>query len=185
MTRRHVLSLVSRVAASTAGQAFFPSWLSAQHEHTSAPPPETDRWSSYSPQFFSATDFHSLEQFVSILLPTDETPGAKEAHVAPFIDFILSQSGEYSPETQTQWRHTFDWLNQTSFPHQSTAEQTAFMQEISQRDHANFHHFQLIKELTVYAFYTSRVGLIDNLEYQGLAYLSAFPACTHPEHRTV
>jgi hypothetical protein len=30
--------------------------------------------------------------------------------------------------------------------------------------------------MTVRAFYTSRIGLIDVLEYQGLAYLSEFPA---------
>jgi hypothetical protein len=39
--------------------------------------------------------------------------------------------------------------------------------------------------MTVRAFYTSRVGLIDVLEYQGIAYLTEFPACTHPEHLNV
>jgi hypothetical protein len=29
------------------------------------------------------------------------------------------------------------------------------------------------------------VGLIDVLEYKGLAYLSEFPACTHREHQRV
>jgi hypothetical protein len=41
----------------------------------------------------------------------------------------------------------------------------------------------LIKDMTVRAFYTSRVGLIDVLEYKGNAYLTQFPGCTHSEHQ--
>jgi hypothetical protein len=39
--------------------------------------------------------------------------------------------------------------------------------------------------MTVFAFYTSKAGLVDNLEYKGNAYLTDFPGCTHPEHRRV
>jgi hypothetical protein len=45
--------------------------------------------------------------------------------------------------------------------------------------------YRLIKEMAVHAFYTSRVGLVDVLEYKGLAYLTEFPGCNHPEHHTV
>ena len=51
--------------------------------------------------------------------------------------------------------------------------------------HPGFSAYQLIKEMTVRAFYTSRIGLVDVLEYQGIAYLTAFPACTHAEHHSV
>jgi len=37
--------------------------------------------------------------------------------------------------------------------------------------------------MTVEGFYTSEVGLIDVLEFQGNTYLSEFPGCTHPEHQ--
>ena len=39
--------------------------------------------------------------------------------------------------------------------------------------------------MTVRAYYTSRVGLVESLQYQGIAYLTEYPACTHPEHRKV
>jgi len=39
--------------------------------------------------------------------------------------------------------------------------------------------------MTVRAFYTSRVGLIDVLEYKGNTYLTEFPGCAHPEHHKV
>jgi hypothetical protein len=52
-------------------------------------------------------------------------------------------------------------------------------------DHEGFPVYRLIKEMTVHAFYTSRMGLVDNLEYKGLAYLTEFPGCNHPEHHTL
>jgi choline dehydrogenase-like flavoprotein len=49
--------------------------------------------------------------------------------------------------------------------------------------HAGFGFYALVKDMTVEGFYTSRVGLIDVLGYKGLAILSEFPGCTHPEHQ--
>ena len=44
--------------------------------------------------------------------------------------------------------------------------------------------YRLVKEMTVEGFYSSRVGLMDVLEYKGLTFLPEFPGCTHPEHQT-
>jgi hypothetical protein len=72
-------------------------------------------------------------------------------------------------------------------PHQ----QLSLVQRISEPEHYaskqqdGFPVYRLIKEMTVHAFYTSRVGLVDVLEYKGLAYLTEFPGCNHPEHHTV
>ncbi len=40
----------------------------------------------------------------------------------------------------------------------------------------------LVKDMTVEGFYTSKIGLIDVLDYQGMNYMVDFPGCTHPEH---
>ena len=42
--------------------------------------------------------------------------------------------------------------------------------------------FRLLKNLTADGYYTSRVGLIDELGYKGNTALSQFPSCTVPEH---
>jgi hypothetical protein len=42
--------------------------------------------------------------------------------------------------------------------------------------------FRLIKNLTADGYYTSRVGLLEELGYGGNKYLPAFPQCTVPEH---
>ena len=42
--------------------------------------------------------------------------------------------------------------------------------------------FRLIKNLTADGYYTSRVGLLEELGYTGNTMLASFPACTVPEH---
>jgi glucoside 3-dehydrogenase (cytochrome c) hitch-hiker subunit len=183
MTRREASWLIARATATIAGQSFFPDWLAAGHDMRSGAPPEPDRWTNYKPQFFSAQELASLDAFTAILIPTDETPGAREAHVAAFIDFVVHAAAEYAPETQAQWRKAMRWLDQHKFGGATSVEQTSMVTAMSKRGADGFSQFQLIKQMTVYAFYTSRVGLIDNLEYKGLAYLTEFPGCTHPEHQ--
>ncbi len=42
--------------------------------------------------------------------------------------------------------------------------------------------FRLLKNLTADGYYTSRVGLLDELGYKGNTALAQFPSCTVPEH---
>jgi hypothetical protein len=81
------------------------------------------------------------------------------------------------------------WLTAQNFNALSPADRLALVQASSapERDrstsHDGFSSYKLIKTATIRAYYTSRAGLIDNLEYKGLAYLTAFPSCDHPEHK--
>jgi hypothetical protein len=45
--------------------------------------------------------------------------------------------------------------------------------------------YRLVKRQTVFAFYTSRAGSIEALDYRGNSFNAVFPACEHPEHHTV
>lgn len=45
-----------------------------------------------------------------------------------------------------------------------------------------FAFYKLVKEMTVEAFYSSKIGLMDVLEFKGLSMNPDFPGCTHPEH---
>ena len=162
------------------------------HSHSSDAPPDPHNWHDYQPKFFSTDDFRNLETFSAILIPTDDTPGAREAFVAPFIDFVVQAAAEYAPQMQQQWRDAMAWLRSQNFSALSPEEQLHFVERISapERDRSQprddgFKTYSLLKDMTVHAFYTSRVGLIDALEYKGLAYLTEFPACTHPEHHRV
>ncbi|PYV32000.1 MAG: hypothetical protein DMG22_14925 [Acidobacteria bacterium] len=42
-----------------------------------------------------------------------------------------------------------------------------------------------MKDATIFAYYTSKIGMEQELEYAGDDYHTEFPgACTHPEHQT-
>ncbi len=195
MTRRDLMTLTSRVFGTAAGQTFLALWISsvhAQERHShSSPPPQPAFPNDYPPRFFSPEQFKILQAYTEILIPTDETPGAREAHVAHYIDFVVAAAQEFAPEMQRQWREALAWLSAQRFLDLTPAQRLALVEGMAapERDrsaqHDGFAVYSLIKEMTVFAFYTSRAGLVDNLEYQGLAYLTEFPACTHAEHRNI
>ena len=51
--------------------------------------------------------------------------------------------------------------------------------------HPAYAAYRLIKQSNTFAFYTSRAGMIEALDYKGNSYNVTFPACTHPEHHKV
>jgi hypothetical protein len=192
MTRRDLGWVTAKVFSLAAGAEFFASWLRAGESHSgraTPAPPELDRWKNYQPKFFSPSEFAMLDAYTAILIPSDDTPGAREAYVAPFIDFVVNAAAEYAPDMQTEWRATMKWLREADFQQLPALRQTALIRQAAAPEHdrqatqAGYPAYRLIKNATIHAFYTSRAGLVDTLEYKGLAYLTQFPACDHPEHR--
>lgn len=181
LSRRTLLEQATRAAALPGAAEFFSAWLKAaeDHSHSSAAPPEPPLLRNYQPKFFPAEDFAALEAFTEILIPTDETPGAREAHCAHYIDFVLQAS---PAETQKQWREALSALRDAGFHSADAKGRAAIVEKMSRPEHAAF---RLIKQLNTFAFYTSRAGMIDTLDYKGNSYNTTFPACTHPEHHTV
>lgn len=138
-----------------------------------------------------------VEILTELIIPTDESPGAKEAQVAAYIDFIVSAAAEYDASLQRAWTEGLKLLDRLSrekyerdFREISTRKKEILLGEMSlperqpHQTHPGYKFYRLIKEMTVEGFYTSRVGLVDVLGYQGLSALSEFPGCTHPEHQT-
>lgn len=184
MTRRDANWMILRAAAVAGGGEFFAGWLRAAHNHASnAAAADPHNWATYKPQFFSQEDFQNLDAFTAVLIPTDDTPGAREAYVAPFIDFVIHAAAEYAPEMQERWRKGMASLRSKQFSSLTPQQQITAVEQMSRGSGSAT--YKLIKEMAVHAFYTSRVGLIDVLEYKGLAYLTEFPGCMHPEHHRI
>lgn len=182
-----------RAAAAPGAVAFFSAWLSAAGQRTARPdaPPEPPLLRDYTPTFFDQDDFEALQAFTEILIPTDDTPGAREAHCAHFIDFVLDANTGYAPEMQQRWREAMAALRQTGFHAagaEGRAQLVAAMSRPEQDDtasHPAYFAYRLIKQQNTFAFYTSRAGIIDALDYKGNSYNASFPACDHPEHQIV
>jgi gluconate 2-dehydrogenase gamma chain len=200
--RRKALKFTGLLAASAAGQEFLASWLPAAqnpagaHAHHSASqtPDPNGAWSG--PKFFSAEQYRTVEILADLIIPTDDQPGAKEAQVARYIDFVVFSAREHMPQLQKQWSEGLALLDKLShekyglpFRDLTAVQQVALLTEMSQPEHdpkathPGFTFYKLVKETTVEGFYTSKIGLVDVLGYQGCTYLSEFPGCTHPEHQ--
>ena len=210
--RRNTLKYLGLLAATAAGREFLSSWLPAGSSLIGASDPNglvnmpgmhmapvAEPAQPYVPQFFKPNEFQTVEVLTEMIIPADDKPGAKEARVADYVDFVVFAASEFRPSLQRDWSEGLAWLDQESvrrygkpFREIATADRERLMMDMSlpERDstasaeHPGFNFYKLVKEMTVEGFYTSRVGLIDVLEYQGLTYLSEFPGCTHPEHQT-
>jgi len=208
ISRRGALKYLGLLSATVAGQEFLASWLAAQSVHGDEShlvriagmhhqEAEAEPATAYTPQFFQPDEFKTVEILTSIIIPTDEAPGAKEARVADYIDFVVFSAAEFRPSLQKEWIDGLNFLERESrrqfsktFREVSETDRVKLLTEMSapERD-ANLHHegfsfFATLKDMTVEGFYTSKIGLIDVLDFQGLNYMADFPGCTHPEHQT-
>jgi len=192
MTRRDLLRLTTCALAAQGASEFFTAWLDAAnapaHLHVTQEQPVLR---DYQPKFFDADDFAALQAFTEILIPTDDTPGAREAHCAHFIDFVLAASMAAAPQTQAQWRDAIRALKSTGFHAAAAPDREKIVAAMArpEREHGASHPayfaYRLIKQQNTFAFYTSRAGLIEALDYKGNRFNASFPACEHPEHRVV
>ena len=188
--RREVL----RILAIAAGAAKFPGfskWTFACGHVGNAV--TQIKPAAYQPLFFTAPEFALIEGLTAVIIPSDTTPGAREAGVAEFIDLMVSRD----PELQKQFRSGLTWMEEHSnaayaqpFLKLSTAQQAALLEPLAYK--AKFRKgqergrefFDLLREYTVMGFYTSEIGL-KQLDFPGLRFYAESPACPHtgdPEH---
>jgi hypothetical protein len=200
LSRRDLLDLAGRACALPGAAEFFAAWLRAapatQRPGTQAPapntfaPPEPPLLRGYQPKFFDAEDFTALQSFTEILIPTDEAHGAREAYCAHYIDFVLQAATGVMPGLQQEWRDALRALRESGFHAADAPGRAALVEAMSrpERDraatHTAYRAYRLIKQQNTFAFYTSRAGLIETLDYRGNSFNATFPACTHPEHHT-
>ena len=142
----------------------------------------------YRPQFFSPAEYATVERLVEIIIP-----GAKEAGVAEFIDFMVSNDSE----VQYNFRTGLTWLEAHSersegkrFVDLAPERQTALLEPLAYKAKARSGEedgrkfFGLVREFTVTGYYTSEIGYRE-LESPALKFYAESPECPHkddPEH---
>jgi hypothetical protein len=186
------MRLAGYAVALPGAMEFFGPWLQAAAGHQQHyAPPDPGLLRDYQPKFFDKDDFAALEAFTGILIPADENPGAREAKCAHFIDFLLNASAGVDPRMQGQWRTAMKALRDAGFHDANADGRAAIVAAMARPEqergvtHPAYFAYRLIKQQNTFAFYTSRQGLIETLDYRGNSFNVAFPACDHPEHRTV
>jgi hypothetical protein len=132
---------------------------------------------NYKLQFFTPAEDRLIDHIAEMIIPADaHSPGASEAGVSKFIDLVAANS---PVGTQTKWKAGIAAMD--GFLQMSMADQKRTLDRLSAVEgHPSTpaeHFFVDIKQTTLFAYYTSQVGLIQELEYKGNAALAEFPAC--------
>ena len=144
------------------------------------------------PKFFSAEQLTLIATISELIIPADDhSPGAIAAEVPAFVDLMVSESPAEAKKLWTDGLAAMDTMSQnkfqTTFGKASPAQQTALLTEISKNERSpqtlEERFFRAIKNLTIDGYYTSKIGIHQELQYKGNTYLKEFVGCTHPEHQ--
>lgn len=146
----------------------------------------------YEPLFFDADEYRLVDALTALIIPEDETPGARVAGVSEFVDFMAASD----PNIQVPFRDGLRWLEAHSlrlygrrFLQLETGDQNEILRHLAYRDHFRPREeegrsfFNLIRRYTAMGFYTSRIGMeeLDSPFLHG-TYHEA-PACPHVDDR--
>ena len=193
-SRREVLQAFSLAALAGAAPGFS-RWCFALDRHSRGAlhndNPEHSPSGEYVPQFFTPAEYRTVDVLTELILPGDSGPGAREAGVSEFIDFMVSSDSSL----QGPFRGGLVWLGkaagaggQRSFV---ALPQTGQKEILDRLAYKKYHRpdeaegqqfFRLMRKYTVMGFYTTKIGL-EALDFPGLKFYATSPECTHPDHR--
>ncbi len=132
-------------------------------------------------RFFSAEEKEAIATVADLIIPDDEfSPGARAAGVHDWIDFLVANS---APEIQARWREGLAALDRASeeacgrkFLDLGREQQRNLLGQFAAREAdpgtLTERFFVLAKEATVNGYYTSEIGLMKDLQFQGGTYAS-------------
>jgi hypothetical protein len=135
-------------------------------------------------RFFAPPEFAVVNELTELIIPADDhSPGARAAGVAAYIDARLAES--LDAQHQDLWRKGVQLVNQASlqmhgkaFLESSPAERTAVVQRMAQNEEEpkspEEMFFTELKRATVHAYYTSKIGIHQEMEYKGNVLLNQF-----------
>src|SRR3954451_1156345 len=152
MERREILRYIG-IAAVAGSFPGFGKWAFACAHHLDSGPEAQISEGAYKPMFFSAQQYRTIEHLAEMIIPADETPGAKQAGVAEFIDFMVANRVPVSTsrdirstadaigagnDAQNRFLAGISWMNAHSrgvFGHEfmdcTREQQTALLEELA------------------------------------------------------
>jgi gluconate 2-dehydrogenase gamma chain len=189
---------LKRLAIGSVGAATLPAWVeslsafAAQHAHTQ--PRNTAVKTVWKPKVFTAHQNATVIVLTEMIIPQTDTPGAKAAKVNEFIDGVLADAKAAERE---KFLDGLAWIDKRAsrdherpFVDSTPEQQTALLTAISAPDATSgpdatgAAFFAAIKSMTIVGYYTSEVGVRQELGDDGNLFFAEFKGCTHPEHQT-
>lgn len=195
LNRRQALR---RLAAGAVGAATSPMWTDAlialardhAHAQTATGTMSAAQWT---PRVFTPHQNDTVVALTELIIPQTDTPGAKAVNVNRFIDWVLSDA---PTEHRDKFMNGLAWIDEQStsryqkdFVSASGEQQTAVLTRLADdanhtaEDASGVAFFQLIKSMTINGYYSTQVGLQQELGDDGQLATGIFKGCDHPEHQ--
>jgi hypothetical protein len=189
---------LKRLAIGGVGAATLPVWveslsaLASEHAHSQAR--KTAATAAWKPKVLTPPQNETVITLSELIIPQTETPGAKAATVNQFIDTVLADAK--APDRE-KFLAGLTWIDERAtrdhghkFVACTPEQQTAILTAISAAEAANgldaagAEFFTAIKSMTITGYYTSEIGVRQELGDDGTLFFPEFKGCTHPEHQT-
>jgi hypothetical protein len=149
--------------------------------HCAIPPGSAWSPETYKLRFFTESENVLVDQLMEMIIPADDhSPGAHAAQVSLFADLMVSSGDEAA---RAQWRNGLAMLQEEA-KGSSLGDALARAAAQSETPSAPLGKlFLVLKQMTVDGYYTSEIGIHQDLEYVGNTYVAEFPGCDHHEHQ--
>ena len=192
MNRRDAFKAIALGSAALVPQISVADELAAQIHSHARQKVTVKKAALWRPRFFSEAQNEIVTTIAELIIPETETPGALAAKVNEHIDLVLS---EESPEVQQSFLKGLEWIDRKSrqlfgvnFRQISAEQQSSILTAVARassdppKDNLGSRFFEDIKRRTTFAYYTSEIGIHQELKYKGNAVLGDWPGCPHPGH---
>ena len=189
LNRRNALRAMAVGAASVLWIDNLRAAAEAYAAPASFPMPQAAAWA---PAVLSERQLATVGVIAELIIPATDTPGARAAQVDRFIDGVLATSA--LPD-RTRLLDGLAWLDRRSqslfqrdFVDATANQQTDLLTRLSaegaaQEEAAGVELFTAMKTLTIAGYYSTEIGLRQELGDDGRMMLARFEGCTHPEHQ--
>jgi hypothetical protein len=136
------------------------------------------------PKFFTADEYALVDELSEMIIPTDDhSPGARAAKVAEYIDARVAEA--FEDETRERWRQGLQLVDRLSremngktFIAAAAPERLAVLTRMAQNEtdpkQPEERFFRELKRRVVRGYYSSKIGIHDEMEYKGNTYLREF-----------
>jgi hypothetical protein len=148
------------------------------------------------PLFFTKDEFAMLDCITDLIIPTDaHSPGAQAAGVAAFIDRSTAEA--FLAKDKQSWRDGLKLVDNLSqeangapFVSATKDQQVALLSKMAQNEekYKNPRHGEnederrtqadkfwgQLKQTTAFAYYSSKIGIHEEINYKGNVYLPQF-----------
>jgi hypothetical protein len=179
-----------KTSATVLGASLLPLPAVAQTETTPATSQAKPGETRSATRFFTPAQYTLVDELSETIIPADShSGGAKAAKVADYIEQVLR--GTTDDNQKQLWREGLRLIDLMSlhyggksFVDSSPKERIAVLTVLSDNDHMTdlpeVRFFRDLKGLTVRGYYSSRIGIHDELEYKGNRILTEFVGCDDP-----